>query len=710
LTPMKKIIPLIAFVTFCHYATAETLGADTTKHISQDSTIKATDASVTLGANQQTINTRTSGFAITTISDKNTLHNNAGLNISNVLRGQSPNVIMTPSAWGTATTIRGRAPNFVVDGFFYNNPIGSAINVNAFEYDAVSVISNPNASLGYGSGGLGSLIQLKSKTGEDYAKPHLEFNSYNTYGYFRENISVQNESNKKIEKWLFTNALAYSQDFGVIDTRISYAFTTSPAQNVGYNYKTRGHAFRVNTGFHFSDKFNARLILDDNYEKDFYDDIDNDNNGSLHVDGKSTEEALRANLSLEYRPVAWFKLYAQGGVNRIKNLANSSSIVSGDGENASLNSYYLHQQGKFANVFATFMPRLSEKVSLTTFVGLQLEKYKPMTSSTFLRYYNGGAVQSSGNSNWGDADLTSFLTGATLNVDNTFVIDLNYRKEDVGGEDYDSYGATTAFLFGDAFGWTNGDEFTTGKFRISAAKAELLQATRYPFSFSSNTAELPSAGNNFESGIDLGFLNNSIGFSVTAFNQVQDDNYTLVSIPSWGANFYPQYLVNVGKVSTRGWEIMANAAPVNAENFEYQTKVSWGKYKYVAASAENQQYYASFGPDWTMGFVNQFRLKNLYFSFLVDFSHGNDLTTLRGFPDYEVITFGGSLARLRDITLGYNYVNEGLLKFGIHRISISLTGRNLWTIYQEDKDFNSEEVQYNSAYQKTTSLSATIVF
>lgn len=53
------------------------------------------------------------------------------------------------------------------------------------------------------------------------------------------------------------------QDFGKIDTRVSYNHLMSPGEN------NKRHSIKVNTGFDLHPKFNARLIIDNVYDKTF---------------------------------------------------------------------------------------------------------------------------------------------------------------------------------------------------------------------------------------------------------------------------------------------------------------------------------------------------------------------------------------------------------------------------------------------------------
>jgi hypothetical protein len=413
---------------------------------------------------------------------------------------------------------------------------------------------------------------------------------------------------------------------------------------------------------------------------------------------------------LEYRASNWFRLNAQSGINRIK--GNSSSMNTyfiSTSKVITTNTLYQHQQGKFANVFATFSPKISENVSLNTFVGLQLERYKPMRQTTQTSEMDDQVVSSSGQSNHGDADLTTFLYGLGLTVHNVLLLDLNYRTEDISNERFDTYGATTSFLFGDAFGWT-GSGLSNSKLRFGVAKSELIQSTRYPYSWTITTSDTsPSGGTNVEGGIDLGFVDNRIGFSVTAFSFTRDKNFTYVYGPGpWNGGEY--YFIDFGKTSTRGWEIVANATAVQTDNFQYATKISWGKSKMNFKNDEHGSLLSNASPDWTMGFLNQLNIKHFYFSFLIDFIHGGDMTTLMGYPNYEMLRIDGDLTRLRDVTLGYNYQPKALSKFGIREFRVSLIGRNLWTIYQGNKDYNNEDYRNPAGLLKTTSLSATFVF
>jgi hypothetical protein len=320
---------------------------------------------------------------------------------------------------------------------------------------------------------------------------------------------------------------------------------------------------------------------------------------------------------------------------------------------------------------------------------------------------NGVPQGQSGTSVSGEAEITSLLSGAGVNFGDRFLIDLTYRREEIVDDNYDTYGATTAFIFAHE----DDASFSFGKLRLSVAQSELIQATRYPYATSNNPfyfseVDLPSEGSNTEGGLDLGFINNRIGLGISYFDFRRDQNFHYLYSPSpWGGDYY---LADVGKNSTRGWEILASAIPVKTENLTYSTKLTWGRFKY-AYDNEQYQFLEGNRPKWTMGLLNQLDFQTLYFSFLIDFIHADDINTF-SFPEVESEKIAGSLTRLRDITVGYRYEPRSLKKFGIREMNFSLIGRNLWTMYPAGKDRNIEEYQNPTGFQKTVSLSATLIF
>ncbi|HEX3008794.1 MAG TPA: hypothetical protein VHO90_14395, partial [Bacteroidales bacterium] len=186
-----------------------------------------------------------------------------------------------------------------------------------------------------------------------------------------------------------------------------------------------------------------------------------------------------------------------------------------------------------------------------------------------------------------------------------------------------------------------------------------------------------------EAGLTLNFLENRVGLDVAVY-----DNRTVDQIMPAAVSFatgYAYKYVNSGEVSNKGVEIMLNLTPIKTNGFSWDMNMNWAKNKSevvsLAEGVDNLQlaslqggvtinarkgeplgtiqgtdyvYYnnirksenriiedgiyqvtptsdqiiGDINPDWTAGFRNTFRYKNIDLSFLIDWKHGGDIFSL----------------------------------------------------------------------------------
>jgi hypothetical protein len=78
-----------------------------------------------------------------------------------------------------------------------------------------------------------------------------------------------------------------------------------------------------------------------------------------------------------------------------------------------------------------------------------------------------------------------------------------------------------------------------------------------------------------EYGIDLGFLNDRLGFSATYWKGSEKDFPYALSVN--GASGYTSLLTNIGEISKSGIDIQFNAKPVVSANFSWKINATWAK-------------------------------------------------------------------------------------------------------------------------------------
>jgi TonB-linked SusC/RagA family outer membrane protein len=85
----------------------------------------------------------------------------------------------------------------------------------------------------------------------------------------------------------------------------------------------------------------------------------------------------------------------------------------------------------------------------------------------------------------------------------------------------------------------------------------------------------PSFANAFEVGIDLGFLNNRISFQATYYHQKNKDQ--IISLDVSGASGYSSTVVNAGLIENKGIELSLSANPVRTRFFNWNTTINFGR-------------------------------------------------------------------------------------------------------------------------------------
>lgn len=87
----------------------------------------------------------------------------------------------------------------------------------------------------------------------------------------------------------------------------------------------------------------------------------------------------------------------------------------------------------------------------------------------------------------------------------------------------------------------------------------------------------PSLSSSYETGIDLKFLHNRIGFSATYFTEVKKDEILTVGIS--GASGFSNKRINAGQLERSSLEFQLDATPVQTSDFQWNISVNWAKNK-----------------------------------------------------------------------------------------------------------------------------------
>lgn len=577
---MKKIYSGLVLAVISHVAlSAGITDPDSTKRIIlHDTTTQEKTIHYGPLGNRQV---NSLSYSATTINDREIFQLSSGLSIFNTLRGQVPNADIGASALAASTSLRGQTPLLVIDGLPLNQAIIGNYNFNAFEYKSISAISSGNAAAGfYATSGMSGALLLQSKTGEGYDRPTIEVNSYSTLASRRNTIADLTDTDNTIQQWVLSNSVAYMQDFGAFDTRISGNFTTLPSPSTGADAHTRSYAFRINSGVSITQKFTARVILDSYYQKlSSLNAIPYYSTGTQQDDGLGHQKLWQANLALSYQLLEWLKVSTQGSLSKIENDTRDYTVRSFPNTTPPsqvLETSTLDHKRTFANLFLSANKKLSTNFSFTAFTGLQYEKFKSnrewVQAQSEPDYYVNFSRQ------WIEPKINSWLNGVGFNYHGFVFADASYRRDRSSGEHSDTYAASGSFVYSEAFHLA-GNIFSSGRIRGSIGKTDLVNVVTYPYGWpESMAANMPVSGKNFEAGTDAGLMNDRVTFSLSYFRNTYNSTYMYMLLPwepGWGG-----YLIDAGKSKMYGWETALSAVMMKHENVQWTTKLIWSKYKY----------------------------------------------------------------------------------------------------------------------------------
>jgi hypothetical protein len=689
---MKTALTLaLALLLVISVGMAQDAETDTTKNLSDEPEKQTIYYGMNYGSEDGL------GYYALTINNPETFHLSSGLSVLNTLRGQAPNLGVSAYAPNASASLRTGTPLYVIDGLTYNNSITSHYNLNASEYQSISVVGSGNAAARFGGGGLNSVIFLQRKTGAGLDKPTFDLISYTTLAS-NEPPETAFGGGKRIDQWILTNGIAYAQDFGAIDTRVSYTYSHLPAAD-NASMTSNYHMTSINTGLELGDRFSARLILDQyanlskaDYESTFV-------NSIFSTDYSGKVNFLAGNLAMRYQLTDWLAIASQGSVSRIKDTFKQT-MGQLNLQAETYNRIYQHQQRSLVNLFLDGSRDLNNNIKLNFSAGYQIEKYNPLLDYYMIQITGQDNVSESAQWMKFESETKSLLAEVGFNVKDYFSTTVNFQHSEFTGDESNTYVVSTGLIFSEAFNWkTTG--FSFGKLRLNYGKSDITNNAVFPFDFDYfGVGGLPIDGTNFEAGIDLGFANNKLSFTVNRFYNLDEHSYSTDP-------FYPG-LNDLGEMSTSGWDIILGTKLINSSNFTWSSKINWGTIKTKLEDHDDGQD-DSDGINWQGGFLNQFNAGNWFMSFLIDARHDKAIMQVDYIDGMPIYRFqDGSQVKLRDLSVGYNLTSDVLHSNVINKIRLSLSARNLWTISKSNADL--EQTFFSYSLLKTFSLSACATF
>lgn len=353
----KRLILSVALSVISHFiygASTEAYNAILADSLKSDST-KNASMLITPYPLQQARSTL--GIATYSPDNERIRNNSAGTSIINTLPGQVPNAPGFTYFNSLSGTLQSSTSSLlVVDGIPFNSKFMLATPVNTFDIQDATFLRGINGSSPFGSSGYGSTIVLHSKTGEDHSMPTFDFNSYTIYTWNKNTDITGNEMLS--DAMGQSTSLAYSQDFGKVDTRISANHYGIPYSSLVSSQELSHNRYTVsaNTGVSIGEKFSGRIFVQDSFFKHNYNTTETDNN------------FLNSNLRLKYDVVSWLNLSSTIAYHRndYKNQFDNSF-------NSSTAKQDLGEKRVFGNIFIT-ADHTFHSFRISPFVGIQLEK------------------------------------------------------------------------------------------------------------------------------------------------------------------------------------------------------------------------------------------------------------------------------------------------------------------------------------------------
>jgi TonB-linked SusC/RagA family outer membrane protein len=188
----------------------------------------------------------------------------------------------------------------------------------------------------------------------------------------------------------------------------------------------------------------------------------------------------------------------------------------------------------------------------------------------------------------------------------------------------------------------------------------------------------PEKTKSFETGLEMSFFGNRLGFDATYYKMNTIDQ--IVPLPVSASTGYDYKVINAGNIQNQGIELSVFGTPVRTKDFTWNINVNWSRNRnkvislpgidklqlgdYQGGITVNAQVGQPYGtitgsdfiylngqkvvgangryqvtstsnhvignvnPDWIAGLTNSLKYKNLALSFLIDFRHGGDVFNL----------------------------------------------------------------------------------
>ncbi|MCS6973597.1 MAG: hypothetical protein N2044_05605 [Cyclobacteriaceae bacterium] len=653
-----KMYLLFSLAIFCSFP----VHAQDTTRVALPDTVQNKSVQVTP---YHVLNLNTSSVYVKKVDNPEWLRLSAGVHVFNALRGQvaglSIPAYVANAGWAglrqySFTGVRNAL--LIVDGVPFNNSIGNYMNMNAFEYSSVATISNTNA-LSFLGGANSGVFVLTSKTGEGIERPTVEFNSYTTTGWME--LADLSGNKTTFRRWHLSHSLAYSQDFGAVDARISYNNLVLSGDLPGN--RPVYHFVKANVGAALTPRLETRLYLDGMFNRQ-------ELTGT--VTGNERTGFYQGNLIINYKLNTWLKLVAQG-VYALRDSAGKKFFT----DSQTLRDVQDHQVS--GNFFIVTQKLLENGLELSGFTGFQ---YHSLSRKLLLRTETGGL---------GSYEFTSefeqrkphLAAGFNFGYKNILYVHINGRQvrfsqttTSSSGESFFNYSVSSTFNFGRIW---QPPSMSNGKLRAAMGRHYAVVFSDWPLE-NSDYGSLPVREIvphkiwNLEVGGDFGFFNSKLNLTFNYFNNRSEDTY----------------LMPIQKITSKGWEVDMSSKVVDSNDLRLQAGILLSNVRFRSSLVES----GFSDPSWRNNVTLQLTRKQFFIGIVVESLNFRSLV-------------GSSFTKLRDLSLGYRL--PGMWRnSSIKTIELTLSGRNLYKFSGYGND--AEEQMVPGSYTKSISANFYVKF
>ena len=311
------------------------------------------------------------------------------------------------------------------------------------------------------------------------------------------------------------------------------------------------------------------------------------------------------NFGMNFTISPWLKITGRMGSDFYKFLNEERMAIGSQAQSEYYKSVYSNLEIN-QELFATINKRFSDDaIGLSAIVG---------TNRLDRKYWRDGGITVGGLIQPGLYNLSNSLNKATvydysshkrvnsiyanasLDYRNMAFLELTARNDwsstlPEGNRSYFYPSATVSFIFTELSGLQDNNILSFAKVRANIAQvgndtspyellnyvsinptfmdAELEQNPRMSFSSTLNNPKLkPEITTSWEVGTELRFLNNRIGLDLSYFYKETKDQIVPVRVS--GATGYSQKIINAGKMTNQGLEVVLNAYPVKTKDFTWE--------------------------------------------------------------------------------------------------------------------------------------------